>query len=189
MYKNTLFALLLVASSLGACALETDLTGEDPIEAEDYDAEADGEDADTTARWWSGWFSEEDPPYHAPYRYLINGWDCDGSYCDRQRLDARYVGLAQRDSSWTSWFSEEGASSRVCDGDEWVTGAACWGSYCDNLRIECTEVRGRNGSDCRWSGWISEESAPFNAGSGRYIKGVQCNGSYCDNKRFRHCRL
>ncbi len=35
--------------------------------------------------FWGGWFSEEDPPFNAPYGYQLRGIQCGGSYCDNKR--------------------------------------------------------------------------------------------------------
>jgi hypothetical protein len=182
--------LYRLAASLGLSALIVGCVMDEEAYEEDLDAAID-EDTETEGevewRYWGGWFSEEDPPYAAPSGYLIRSWDCRGSYCDEQRLDAIFVGGSHGNASWTSLFSEEPTNYRYCYGDEWLTGAQCVGSYCDQLRLECTEVAGHLGSSCEWSGGYSEEDGPFSAGYNRYLKGVQCKGSYCDQKRYYHC--
>jgi hypothetical protein len=34
---------------------------------------------------WSGWYSEEQAPFYAPYGYYVKGIECDGGYCDNKR--------------------------------------------------------------------------------------------------------
>ena len=90
--------------------------------------------------------------------------------------------------SWTSWFSEEGASSRVCAGGV-VTGLECSGKYCDNLRLECTTLAGATPHACSWSAEVSDEQGATTFPAGTYVAGVRCSGSYCDNKSFYLCSL
>lgn len=140
---------------------------------------------------WTGFTSEESPPITCGYRYVTRGADCTGKYCDNVRLECDYIGGVIGDSTFTSFFSEEGsggADERICPGtDEWMTGISCSGSYCDSISLKCTEFIGSATGGCAWSGWYSEETGPFSAPAGRYVKGVECDGAYCDNKRYRYC--
>lgn len=40
---------------------------------------------------WSGWYSEEQGPFYAPWGYFIKGVQCSGRYCDNKRY--RYCQL------------------------------------------------------------------------------------------------
>lgn len=39
----------------------------------------------TGSCWWSGWYSEEQPPFYASWGYYIKGIKCSGKYCDNKR--------------------------------------------------------------------------------------------------------
>ncbi|MDJ0763466.1 MAG: hypothetical protein QNJ97_10795 [Myxococcota bacterium] len=152
----------------------------------------DIEDEEPTFRAWTGWTSEEFPPLECTSRRFVRGFECNYRYCDNVRMDCYYTGVSYGDSSWSSYFSEEGsggADERHCAWGDFMTGIACSGRYCDNISIECTEAIGKGFANCNWSGWYSEEQGPFQTPSGYYIKGIECDGSYCDNKRFRYCRM
>lgn len=142
-----------------------------------------------TFRGWTGYTSEEFPPVTCSNRYYAKGFECNGGYCDNIRMDCQYSGVSHGDSSWTSWFSEEGTDYRHCPWGEFVTGLMCSGSNCDNISLECTEAIGKGFSNCKWSSWYSEEDGPFHTPSGYYVKGMQCDGRFCDDKRYRYCRM
>lgn len=146
--------------------------------------------ADATFRAWTGYTSEEFAPLQCVSGRLIRGVECQGRYCDNIRADCVDAGVTIVESSWTSYFSEEGngsADERICPGNEFVTGISCDHSYCDNISLQCSLVSGRTKGACAWSGWFSEEHGPSTAPAGRYLAGVECDGSYCDNKRYYYC--
>src|SRR5690349_1524348 len=41
---------------------------------------------------WSGWFSEEQAPFVAPWGYFVKGVKCGGSYCDNMRYYYCWMG-------------------------------------------------------------------------------------------------
>jgi hypothetical protein len=123
---------------------------------------------------------------------VVTGFSCAGSYCDNVRLlCGRTSGndkLESRSVSWTSRFSEEGANSRTCPGNSFMTGLRCTGSNCDNLELRCTDL-GVTRQSCRWTDWVSEENGgTLQFSSGDYAAGVQCRGSRCDDKQFFVCK-
>src|SRR5262249_31970975 len=124
---------------------------------------------------WSRWTSEEYAPVTCDSSYLVNGFQCYGSYCDWVRLLCSYRGGSAGARTWSTYFSEESTNYRVCAGSAYVSGIACQNSYCDNIAIECTTT-GLASNYCQWSGYFSEEDPAFVAPTGYFIKGVQCNG-------------
>jgi hypothetical protein len=36
--------------------------------------------------WWSGWHSEEQGSFYAPYGHFVKGIECNGDYCDNKRF-------------------------------------------------------------------------------------------------------
>lgn len=169
----------------GALADEAALLDEAAIPAEEL-----GSEGDATFRAWTGYTSEEHPPLQCTTGRLIRGVECQGQYCDNIRADCVTAGVSIVESSWTSYFSEEGngsADERTCAGNEFVTGIACDHDYCDNISLQCSLVTGRTKGACAWSGWFSEESGPSTAPAGRFLAGVECDGSFCDNKRYLYC--
>ncbi len=168
----------------------------------------------------SYWTSEEYTPAtcssaSAPLVAHIN---CDGSFCDNISLDCD----TQRNdptalhplpipplappppptvgaSTWSSWFSEEGAASnlnsRKCSGATWLTGIKCRGSYCDEISIRCSEMfdadsgTPKSPSNCTWSDWYSEEDDFVSFAFSSFIRGVKCQGSYCDEMAYLVCDM
>jgi hypothetical protein len=176
-----------------ACDTEEELLPEDFIDVDTDDNIGEDADEDDEFRAWTGYTSEETPPIICPNYYAARGFDCTGSYCDNVAIYCQYVGGSYGQSSWTTYFSEEGsggADERHCSGsDSWVTGVACSGSYCDDLSLRCTRFPGTSTGSCYWSGSFSEEQPPFYAPYGYYIKGMECIGSYCDDKQYRYCQM
>lgn len=149
-----------------------------------------GIDGDATFRSWTGYTSEEFAPLECASNRLIRGMDCEGSFCDNVRADCVTASVTTGESSWTSYFSEEGsgdADQRICPGNEFVTGFTCKDSYCDKVSLECSLVSGRTKGNCAWSSWYSDEDGPWTAPNGRFLVGVECDGSFCDNMRYRFC--
>lgn len=143
---------------------------------------------------WTGWVSEEDGRLSCPSGRWARGFECDGSYCDEVRMDCTTLPTGQTlgSSSWSTWFSEEGANERLCPDGEWLTGVECKDSYCDKMSIRCTEVRKSSGAPvqhgpCYTSGSYSEEDGPFLAIPGYVLVGIECLGSFCDDLRFTSC--
>lgn len=178
---SSLFAalVLLAIPAATGCVASTDDVEIDEIEMHEAD--------DLAPKVWTGYTSEEHPPLQCNARTLVRGAECQGKYCDNTRLDCVSATGTFGDSSWTSYFSEEGANSRTCANGEWVTGIACQGKYCDNISLRCTEVIGSSATNCSWTGTYSEEDGPYQAGTGRFIRGVRCTGKYCDNHAYYVC--
>ncbi|MCB9565529.1 MAG: hypothetical protein H6708_34520 [Kofleriaceae bacterium] len=147
--------------------------------------------APAPAALWTSYTSDETAthlPLACPNGHAIRGVQCHGRYCDDIRAYCVASGRSASAVSWTSWFSEEGASSRVCAGGV-VTGLECSGKYCDNLRLECTTLAGATPHACSWSAEVSDEQGATTFPAGTYVAGVRCSGSYCDNKSFYLCSL
>jgi hypothetical protein len=141
---------------------------------------------------WSSSTSEEKPPLTASNHNLINRFYCSGSYCDNIWINT--VGTYRNFGSnyWTSFFSEEGASTganqRICSGSGFMTGIACNGGYCDNVSIQCTTLDSTTRGSCYWTPYFSEEAAYSDLlASGYYAAGLTCRGSNCDDKSIYAC--
>jgi hypothetical protein len=151
---------------------------------------------DEAFRVWSPYTSEEFLPAECASNRLVDGVDCEGSYCDLVSLDCETVNnFAFGESTFAPTISEEtsggstGGGDYICDSDEWVTGIRCTGGYCDNVSIECTVVSNRGKRFCGWTTWISEETSSASTPAlGYWIDGVDCKGSYCDQMRFHYCQ-
>ncbi len=176
--------------------------------AVDVDEDAPAEDEDgavpaTLARTASTYFHDEaHPPHWLPWTtdgaagiemgpaFLTHGLRCAGRYCDDVGLLAVESGHVQTSSSWTDYFSEEGANERICPGSGFVTGLRCSGSYCDDVSLRCSELdNGGVRSSCFWSAPVSEESGgKLVAPESTYVAGVRCEGRYCDNLRLYLCQ-
>jgi len=186
------YQCLGVAISCGvgfiACA------GADSTELLESDEAIADEGVEDAFRTFTAYTSEEFPPIECNANRLVDGFDCDGGYCDLVSLDCESVsGFSFGESGFGPFISEEtqggstGAGDFICDSNEWMTGIDCNGGYCDNVSIECTTVSNKVKSSCQWSAFISEENAAFQAPAGRFVDGVDCAGDYCDRMRFRHC--
>lgn len=89
--------------------------------------------------WWSQSFSEESPGQAVSSAAFVSGMACKGSYCDNLRLNYFSSNLVQNNGQcrFTPRFSEEGAGSASCAGNEFVAGVRCTGGYCGNLELWC----------------------------------------------------
>lgn len=142
---------------------------------------------------YAGWTyptSEERPPANCDPGSMVNQFGCSGGWCDNVRLYCVPTGEVTAGATWTSYFSEEGVSYRVCPLRHWMSGISCRGGWCDNVSIECTYYPNvAEPQVCFWTGWISEEGGGTLAfGPGFYARGAQCSGGYCDNMRFYVCQ-
>lgn len=178
------------ASLLSACLVETA-----DLDSLELNSEARGEEESVASTeqaviWgWTPWVSEEDPPITCDGGSLMSSIQCSGRYCDNIRAYCRPTGGTLGGSYWTTYFSEEGTSSRYCNANHWVTGISCTGRYCDNISLQCSYIGNKTPRYCYWTGWVSEEGGgTLSFGSGYYARGAQCFGSYCDNKRFYVCQ-
>ena len=95
---------------------------------------------------------------------------CAGSYCDDMSLtfETTPVGFLTNASAgfWTTYFSEEGSTSRYCSPDGSgsgiygiIDGIRATGSYGDNVAIHCAPAVAGTFSNCQWTGWFSESRA------------------------------
>lgn len=138
---------------------------------------------------WSTYTSEEYPPLTAANGQLISAMACTGSYCDNVYLGYQTVaGVNYTTNSWTTYFSEEGANSRVCGGNSFMTGISCQGNYCDNVSLQCTAVTGKTKGTCKWMPWFSEEQEYSYLDAGYYAAGLACLGSNCDDFSIYACQ-
>jgi hypothetical protein len=182
--SNKSFSLIAALTLLAIPAATGCVASSDDVEIDEIEmTEAD----DLAPKAWTGFTSEENPPLECSAGTLVRGAECQGSYCDNIRIDCVSAAGTYGQSSWTSYFSEEGTNSRTCPSGEWVTGIACQGRYCDNIALECTEVIGSSAGSCSWTSAYSEEDGPYQAGSGRFVRGVRCTGRYCDNLAYYVC--
>lgn len=139
---------------------------------------------------WGQWFSEEDPASTCRTNSLLTGVQCTGWYCDAMQLECHPGVGTLGQSSWSTWFSEEGTSWRICDGNRFVSGMTCSGGWCDNLSLECTETSANPAAHtCIWSGYFSDTDPAFLAPGGYAVKGVQCSGANCTSMRYYYCPI
>lgn len=163
-----------------------------PEQLDEYDealrvAAAPQEPSQLGIQGWSSYTSEE---YLYAYcgSSMVNGTQCQGSYCDNIRLYCQSSGLSANGTAWTTYFSEEGTNYRYCPAGSWVTGLSCKGSNCDNIALQCIYFNATP-KNCYWTGWMSEENGgQLFFGAGYFVRGAQCSGSYCDNKRYYVCQ-
>lgn len=146
------------------------------------------------ADYWTGWFSEEDPPGICAGGHLIGGVRCRNPYCDDMSLYCVSAGIRRVGNTyWAPGISEEQPNTTfVCPGNEYVTGIDCYSGYCNEVSLQCADiVEPRPATtDCHWTGWLSEEGGgELRFSAGYYMAGAQCSGSYCDNMRFYICRV
>jgi hypothetical protein len=180
---STLAALGLAC---GGAASEDELPP-DPVEnAVDYSDFAQG-----VINGWTISTSEEFQPIGCGAGNLINQMGCSGSYCDNVGAYCSSTGTTFGDTSWTSYFSEEGTNYRTCSAGWWMTGLVCRGSNCDDISIQCTQVTNRGTGSCRWADRQFSEEFPntYSLPSGWYARGLACTGSRCDNLRVYECQL
>ncbi|MEM7160692.1 MAG: hypothetical protein AAF799_48090 [Myxococcota bacterium] len=138
-----------------------------------------------------GWIeavSEETPPATCDGNGAAIWVDCMGSNCDDVQMFCGSHSGTPGTRSWTTWFSEEGTSWRICPGTEYVTGIACKGYWCDDVSIECTDL-GLSAQSCWWSSYFKSNDPIFQAPSGHLIAGMQCKGAYCDEMRYFTCEV
>ncbi|MCR9165840.1 MAG: hypothetical protein ACE37F_32145 [Nannocystaceae bacterium] len=169
------------------------------------------------AAGWQGPISDETAgTWCGPSNEGVNGFDCQGSYCDNVwiRCEPMPFGMSMASYSWSDFYSEEDSGfgqsashgwygsdlsySEVC---HWrgapsiMTGIRCNGGHCDNISIECgrptMNVGGTAESieldNCFWTGPRSEEQPPLHLGVREFISGITCYGSNCDDKTFYVC--
>ena len=169
------------------------------------------------AAGWQGPISEETSgTFCGPSNEAVNGFDCDGSYCDNVsiRCGTLPYGITMSHWNWKDFFSEEDngigqtssggwyqsdrSYSEVCNwagAPSIMTGIRCRGRYCDDISIECgipmLDVGGVQETieleNCSWTGPRSEEQSPLQLSNQQFISGIACYDSYCDNKTFYVC--
>jgi hypothetical protein len=139
---------------------------------------------------WTRWTTDGASAIESDARFLIQGLRCDGSYCDDIGLLEVESGHTQTNGWWTSDFSEEGTSYRVCDDNGFVTGIRCTGSYCDNVSLRCSQLdNGGVRTGCYWTAPVSDDDGgSFVAPESMYVAGASCSGRYCDNMSLYLCR-
>lgn len=121
----------------------------------------------SAATYWTGWVSEESggpATGCSQWNEAANGAGCQGSYCDKVRLQcttAPFGVTIEPDSVyWSGFFSEEHDQYSTWHSEGWyhyedenyhvchswdgqpgfVTAIRCSGSYCDNISIECGQA-------------------------------------------------
>ena len=151
---------------------------------------------------WTPSTSEENAPVVCRPGEVVDGFRCQGRYCDNIALHCvKPFRSSQRLSSqrikWSKQFSEEGNNREYCSAG-FLTGIACSGRYCDNISFECSEVGAVSNegdvttdtTNCDWLNvTLSEEQGKMFFDEGEYATGIECDGSNCDNKRFRVCEI
>lgn len=144
--------------------------------------------------YWA-WTTDGLPP--AECDDLISGIQCRGSYCDDVGIRCAGTGTNMGQYAvWTTWFSEEGNSERVCPNlypdQPYVTGVKCKDDYCDSMSLQCNALQnGTKSNDCYWTtDTISEENGGlYEFPPSTYLSGMRCEGSYCDNLRLYLCKV
>lgn len=147
-----------------------------------------GEIEPVAALGWIEAVSEETPPATCDGNGAAIWVDCMGSNCDDVQLFCGSHSGTPGARSWSTWFSEEGTSWRICPGTEYVTGISCRGWWCDDVSIECTDL-GLSAQTCWWSSYFKSNDPLFQAPTGHLIAGMQCKGAYCDEMRFFTCEV
>jgi hypothetical protein len=96
--------------------------------------------------------------------------------------------VAQADSGWTAYFSEENGG-KLCPAGERVEAVHCTGSNCDNKALYCGTAPSGYVSQI-WTPRFSEETTggmecTAQNGTRGALTAMWCNGSYCDNVQLR----
>jgi hypothetical protein len=132
---------------------------------------------------------------HCPAGTVAMGYECNGRFCDNQRLLCdSFPGTLGVLQPWSQWFSEENPGQNCSGLDEWVTAIQCRGSFCDDIRFRCRKAtvagaRTVERDQCFQTGSVSEENPPLTLeGTGRFFGGLTCHGSNCDNVSALSCR-
>ena len=143
----------------------------------------------TSNQYWTDWTTDGADSIHctADSGDMVDGVECEGSFCDNIRLRCRETGFSRQSFAWGDWFSEEGLNGWLCGG--FMSGIDCDDDFCDNIRMKCENLQAAKQQCCyETEGTFSDEQGLFEAPEDFFITGIYCHGDFCDKKRYRLCK-